>query len=322
MTGPRRASVCRGGGLRDPSRCRRGRGLPEAGAAAQDYSLRKSRGLLAAVSVSIACLSGCHERAAQRIPASTTTPAPVVSAPIGTPGTPGLAASREAQGLLSTLRARVGAAVDSGGEPILPAGLADTFHAVPGGLRPDFAAAAGRVSARVLLPQRSTAALHLEDAATGIGVDVSLVGARDVAAQAADGYVVYPQAHVSGATLLHRARPDGAEDFVSFDKRPSEAAIAYQVALGQGVSGLRLVAGTLEMLDAGGAPRLRVTPPYLVGADGDRRDAKLAVNGCSVDTNPAGPWGRRVTAPGAKTCTVSVSWDDQAVTWIRCGPRP
>ncbi len=69
--------------------------------------------------------------------------------------------------------------------------------------------------------------------------------------------------------------------------------------LRDGVAGLRLVAGVLEMLDAGGAPRLRVEPPYIVGADGARTDASLAVEGCAVDSNPAAPWGRRVTAPGA-----------------------
>jgi hypothetical protein len=50
------------------------------------------------------------------------------------------------------------------------------------------------------------------------------------------------------------------------------------------VKGLRLVANTLEMLDGGGAPRLRVAPPYLVGADGIQTDATLAVEGCAVDT--------------------------------------
>ena len=75
------------------------------------------------------------------------------------------------------------------------------------------------------------------------------------------------------------------------------------------------MAGTLELLDAGGAPRLRVAPPFIVGADGARTDATLAVEGCAVDTNPAAPWGRPVTAPGAASCTLRVSWPDEAVAY-------
>src|SRR3569832_1020456 len=69
------------------------------------------------------------------------------------------------------------------------------------------------------------------------------------------------------------------------------------------------------MVDANGAPRLRVEPPYVVGEDGTRVDAHLAVVGCRVDTNPASPWGRPVTAPGADSCAVHVTWDDYAITY-------
>ena len=69
------------------------------------------------------------------------------------------------------------------------------------------------------------------------------------------------------------------------------------------------------MLDDDGAPRLRATPPFIVGADGVRTDATLAVEGCAVDTNPAGPWGRDVTPPGAETCTLRVRWPDEQVQY-------
>ena len=83
----------------------------------------------------------------------------------------------------------------------------------------------------------------------------------------------------------------------------------------QGAAGLRLVGGTLEVLDAAGTPRLRVAPPYIVGADGASTDATLAVTGCAVDTNPAPPWGRAVTAPGARVCQVKVSWPGSGVAY-------
>ena len=78
--------------------------------------------------------------------------------------------------------------------------------------------------------------------------------------------------------------------------RPAAEEVAYRLQLGNGVAGLRLVSGTLEMFDAGGAPRLRVEPPYIVGADGARTEATLAVGGCAVDTEPGralGPSGDR-----------------------------
>jgi hypothetical protein len=52
-----------------------------------------------------------------------------------------------------------------------------------------------------------------------------------------------------------------------------------EISLGQQVAGLRLVEGTLKLLDAGGAPGWRVARPQVVGADGQRRDAKLAISG-------------------------------------------
>jgi hypothetical protein len=105
--------------------------------------------------------------------------------------------------------------------------------------------------------------------------------------------------------------PDGLEDFVSVETRPTVPSVSYELTLDRGVAGLRLVDGTLEMLDAGGAPRLRVSPPYLVGSDGARTDATLALDGCSADSNPAAPWGRPVTAPG----TVGVRWPADAIRY-------
>jgi RHS repeat-associated protein len=229
----------------------------------------------------------------------------------------GILPSAEAKDVLSTLRVRFASRAAGVVDPpaVLPQGSAESFQIESDGLRPQFAASAEQASARVLLPKRSTASFHLEDEASGMAIDVSLEGARDAEAQSADGYLVYRQAHVSGATVLHRALPSGTEDFLSFEKRPPTPVVAYQVTLQKGVSGLRLVENTLEILDAGGAPRLRVEPPYLVGADGAQTDATLAVEGCAVDSSPAAPWGRPVTAPRAKICTVRVSWADEAVAY-------
>jgi RHS repeat-associated protein len=203
------------------------------------------------------------------------------------------------------------------GSPVGPS-VAAGFDTAAGGLKPRFAAAdlaAEPAVARVTLPAQANAALHLEDAATGTAVDVTLQGAAAVAGQAADGYVVYPAASATGANVVQRAIASGTEDFVALDAKPTATQVAYDVSLGIGAAGLRLVGGTLEVLDAGGTPRLRVAPPYIVGADGAQTDATLAVAGCAVDTNPAPPWGRRVTPPGAKSCQVSVTWPGTGVVY-------
>src|SRR4029079_9950292 len=167
----------------------------------------------------------------------------------------------------------------------------------------------------VRFPSLSLEAVQLDDVRSGAGVDIALRDALIVDDEAAQGYVVYPRAHASGATVLPRALPDGVEDYLAFETAPASPSVSYKVSLRNGVSGLRLIAGALEMLDATGTPRLRIAPPYIVGADGERTDAVLAVEGCRYDTSGAPPWGRKVTPPGAKACTVRVSWSNEDVAY-------
>jgi hypothetical protein len=206
---------------------------------------------------------------------------------------------------LAALRARSGSS---------PPALPPHIRATAGTLVPEVTATSEAVTARVVLPGQANGQTHVEDAATGTGIDIALVGAKNSVAQVVDGYVVYPKGQASGS-IYERAEPSGVEDYVAFDARPASPSIAYDVALGSKVAGLRLVGNQLEMLDAGGTPRLRVAPPSIVGSAGEQADALLAVEGCAVDTNPAGPWGRTVTPPGAKRCRVRVSWAADAVSY-------
>jgi len=269
----------------------------------------------AQVLVSLALAGACRhesEPATKAEVPSPRSPAPAAAdAAVVTPSEPlsTAPASTQAVGVLSRLRSR------DGSSAMLPGGVAETLRLEGQSLRPEFGSGVAKVSARVHLPRRARAPLHVEDAATGLSVEVALEEARDVGVEVADGYAVYPGAHASGATVLHRPTPDGVEDYIGFETQRNAAPVSYRVSLGEAVRGLRLVEGTLELLDAGGAPRLRVAPPYIVGADGIRTDAVLAVHGCAVDRNPAGPWGRPVTPPGARSCTVRVSWDDRQVTY-------
>ncbi len=107
--------------------------------------------------------------------------------------------------------------------------------------------------------------------------------------------------------MLLRQSVIGVEDFVVVSKN-QPAKLEYDIAL-SGVAGLRLVDDVLELVDAGGSPRLRVARPWLMDSAGTRRRAHVAVHGCDADTNPAPPWGRAVTPSGSSSCTLLVSWD-------------
>ena len=151
------------------------------------------------------------------------------------------------------------------------------------------------------LPHKASGAFRLAARQSAIALEATLHGARDVAAEVAGGYVIYQYGGPEGSTLLQRATESGTEDYLSFERAPSKPEIVYEVALSEGVAGLRLVANTLELLDAQGDPKLRVAPPYLIGADGKQVDALLSVRGCEVDTNPAGAVGPADRASGCRT---------------------
>ncbi len=58
-----------------------------------------------------------------------------------------------------------------------------------------------------------------------------------------------------------------------------------------------------------------MSEPYLVGAKGERVEAKLEVHDCEVDRNPAAPWDRLTVDPGARECELVVSWNDEGLSY-------
>jgi hypothetical protein len=160
--------------------------------------------------------------------------------------------------------------------------------------------------ATVALPLAASDAVQLEDDTTHVAVKFALRGASGAGLATADGMAMYPGAY-GGSDVVHRVTAEGTEDFVVFESKPAEEALVYDVDVSR-VAGLRLVSNTLEFLDEGGAPRLRVAPPSVVDAAGVVHEATLAVDGCAYDVNPAGPWGRTVVRPGAGRCGVRVAW--------------
>ena len=168
--------------------------------------------------------------------------------------------------------------------------------------------------ARVVLPTRASEAFSVTDAASGIGVAVRLQGTTDAPAKADQGDLRYDGAlaNVPGAHLVLRSRAQGVEDYMHFASKPAHESLHYDVALSRQVAGVRFVENVLELLDARGAPRLRMAAPYFVDAAGVRANARVAVTGCATDRSAAPPWGRKVTPPGARSCQVTVSWSSNA----------
>jgi hypothetical protein len=230
-------------------------------------------------------------------------------------------ASERAAEIVASLRARFAAPVPAQThdgseslEAVVPPGTASAFVARAGGLIARYGEGTATTPAHTVFPRIASAPLHVEDTGSGVGADVSLAEARDAEAEVADGYVVYRGAHASGATMLQRALPTGTEDYLAFDHAPSNSAIDYHVALHE-VAGLRLVGNALELLDGSGTPRLRVSPPIIVGGDNRQIEASLSVVGCAVDTSSAGPWGAAVTPPGRASCTLRVTWSNDDVVY-------
>jgi len=168
--------------------------------------------------------------------------------------------------------------------------------------------------ARVSLPEQASGAVSVEDETSGVAVQFALDGASAVPASIADGVAVYFGGLGSGVDVVHRPTAEGTEDFVIWSARPERTRVGYVLDVSK-VAGLRFVSGVLELLDAAGAPRLRMSPPFAIDAKGERRVAAVAVEGCALDQSPAPPWGRAVTAPGAASCKLSVSFDDAGLTY-------
>lgn len=182
-------------------------------------------------------------------------------------------------------------------------------------------------AADVVLPAQADGAFQLHDVSSGAAIEVGLIGATTSAREDADGYTVYRAGYAKGAHIVHRTTPQGTEDYVFFpDTLPDSPELRYEVALGENIAGLRLVERTIEMLDASGAPRLRMAPPYAIDGDGRRLALNVEIEGCAYDSSTDLPWDRPVVAPGAKHCIVHLSWDANAraplavdPAWARTG---
>ena len=165
-------------------------------------------------------------------------------------------------------------------------------------------------AAHLELPRAADGAVTIAPPGREITARFALRGAASIEARDEAGVRVYADA-VQGSDLVHVAIADGVEDLVFFDRSPDREELVYDLDVSS-VAGLRQVAHTLELLDRGGAPRVRVERPWLVDANGTRLALDLAVEGCAVDHDERMPWDRPVTAPGASSCRLRVAWHDVA----------
>ena len=162
--------------------------------------------------------------------------------------------------------------------------------------------------ARIRLPAVASDAASIESG--GLTVRVSLAGAESTAAEIVDAMAVYrgalPLTGDLRGDVLYRATEHGFEDHVRLVAPTQDGKVRYAIELGAGAAGLRLVGGAVEIVDAGGAPRVAMNTPIVVDAAGRRHAASVVVEGCAVDEKIAPPWGRPITEPGARTCTLAL----------------
>jgi hypothetical protein len=171
------------------------------------------------------------------------------------------------------------------------------------------------LAADVAVTVPTTAAAATEIRSGEHAVAFSLRGAHPVPWRVDEGGWLAARAAPGGGDVRLRRRSGGVEDWVTIptaDEAPD--ALRYDVDL-RGADGLRAVGGVVEIVDAGGAPRLRIGPALVVDAEGATRAAALDVEGCAADRSAAPPWGRAVTAPGAARCTVVVRWDARGLRY-------
>lgn len=164
----------------------------------------------------------------------------------------------------------------------------------------------------ITLPARASDAVTLRTA--HMGLSFRLESSAPTPARAEGRGLAYDDALGPGTTLLLTPTRDGVEDHVRFETRPERPFVRYSVDVSE-AAGLRLVGNVLELLDPGGAPRLRVAPPFVLDARGVRHPARLALVDCAYDDDPAPPWGRSPVGPGRDVCSLEVGWRHAGITY-------
>lgn len=264
-----------------------------------------ARAVLAALCLPLACSRGA--------PKDGPTP---TSAPIAAPVV--LESTAIGEGLLAQARAKFRVTVDGASRPVLGeahlgAVTTDgrTLHARPAGVRATGTAKVAAVD--VVLPKLADGTIEVRSTVSSLAVRVRPVGFAARPVEWAEHIAVHPGVQ-PGVDLFRVVQATGVEDFYQVASERDELVFEQQIAL-EHVAGLRLVADTLELLDAQGNPLVRATPPRAFDAAGATRAGRLRVLGCRYDEDPRGPWRRPVVPPGADTCRVVASVDGRGLAY-------
>ncbi|GAC1571088.1 MAG: hypothetical protein NVS3B20_02960 [Polyangiales bacterium] len=158
-----------------------------------------------------------------------------------------------------------------------------------------------------------TADLSISVESRGAQIFVKPLGLSASAVEWAEHVAVYPD--VGDHThAFRRVSNEGVEDLYEVTVPRDVLSFSFDVSL-NGVAGVRVIDGSVELLDETGNPSLRAPNPIVFDALGNHRAGMMSVTGCAYDTNPTGPWGRKVTAPGASHCTVTAQVDGKGLTY-------
>lgn len=153
------------------------------------------------------------------------------------------------------------------------------------------------------IPTRADHPFTLKNRRFGASVAVQLEGASPAERTGDDDEWTYRDALGSGNDLVLASTTAGLEDWV---RLATPGRVAYRVTLGENVAGLRSLGASVEFLDARGTPVLRASRAVAIDAEGERAELQFTVEGCEVDRDPRGPWGRAVVDPGNRECVLVV----------------
>lgn len=97
----------------------------------------------------------------------------------------------------------------------------------------------------------------------------------------ASGTVIYPGALGPHIDVLHRPLASGGDDeLVYFGRRPAKSAVSYAIDAPTGVVALALRGRSVEAVGFDGRSIFHMRAPFLIDADGQRREVAVKLRGC------------------------------------------
>ena len=126
------------------------------------------------------------------------------------------------------------------------------------------------------LPLSGDGALRVS--AGGLTLEVTPLGRVAVPGQLAGAAAVYPGAY-PGADAVLVVEPGRVEELVLFRQGPLPATMDYRVQVTAGQGRVSIRGGVVQVLDHEGAARLRLEPPFVVDAAGQRHAVAVRLRG-------------------------------------------